>query len=189
MFTRPGKWFSKDQLDPKRRWDPDALDVDEIVEEMLLAEEAEAEKAGKTWVNWWKFENANGSMENMENMEMKWWWELCTNCRLWLPEIVKKIMRPRDSSLAYFRLCWLSNLNLIEGNQARFLSQLPSGRATSVGGGGEAPPWRGRAAPRGRGDMFAEGGWISRVPKDQETWPEIFIWGPCFACLWCWLCH
>ena len=81
------------------------------------------------------------------------------------------------------------NFTLIEGNQARFLSQLPSGRATSVGGGGEAPPWRGRAAPRGRGDMFAEGGWIPRVPKDQKAWPEIFIWGPCFACLWCWLCH
>jgi hypothetical protein len=41
------------------------------VEEMLLAEEAEAQKAGKTWINSWKFENGNGSMENMENMEMK----------------------------------------------------------------------------------------------------------------------
>ena len=42
--------------------------------------------------------------------------------------------------------------------------------------GGETPPWRGRETPQGRGDMFAEGGWIPRVPKDQETWPEIFIW-------------
>ena len=82
--------LQSDPLDPKRRWDPDALDVDEIVEEMLLAEEAEAQKAGKTWINSWKFENGNGSMENMENMEMKWWWELCTNCQVWLPEIVKK---------------------------------------------------------------------------------------------------
>jgi hypothetical protein len=33
-----------------------------------------------------------------------------------------------------------------------------------------------RAAWLGRGDMFEEGGWIPRVPKeDQETCPETFI--------------